>query len=172
MISENQMRSYYEDIAPRLTSFLVSNSCPYDQACDLVQETFIRIWQRREELSEADSISGLAFCIAKNLRIDGFRKTKHEVLVDEYEDSTVPTTENTADVEQDEEYIRQCVTKALAELPEDYRVCYTMYNIAEIPIKEIAEQLSISESLVKVRIHRAKEKLAGLLAYLKDSISA
>ena len=38
-------------------------------------------------------------------------------------------------------------------------------------IKEIAKQLSISESLVKVRIHRAKEKLADSLSYLKNLVS-
>lgn len=91
MITEQQMHSYYEDIAPRLTSFLVANGTSYDQACDLVQETFIRIWQKRSELTQDDSISGLAFRIAKNLRIDDFRKAKREILVDEYEDSSVPT---------------------------------------------------------------------------------
>lgn len=170
MITEQQMHSYYEDIAPRLTSFLVANGTSYDQACDLVQETFIRIWQKRSELTQDDSISGLAFRIAKNLRIDDFRKAKREILVDEYEDSLVPTVENPAANERHDEYIRDSVTKALMQLPEDYRICYTLYNLGELSVKEISAQLNISESLVKVRIHRAKEKLSGILSYLKEDV--
>ena len=170
MITQKEMTSYYEDIAPRLTSFLLSNGCGYAQASDIVQESFIRLWKMRDQLTEDDSISGLVFRIAKNLRIDEFRKNQREVLVDEYEDSTVPTVEDNHDIEQDEKYLRDCIEKALAELPEDLRVCYTMFNIGQISIKDISTSLDISESLVKVRIHRAKEKLKVSLAYLKESL--
>ena len=58
----------------------------------------------------------------------------------------------------------------LAELPEELRMCYTMFNIGQMSIKDISLSLNISESLVKVRIHRAKEKLKVSLAYLKESL--
>ncbi len=170
MISSHEMTAYYERIAPRLTSFLLSNGCGYDQACDIVQESFIRLWKMRDKLTDQDSISGMVFRIAKNLRIDDYRKASKEVLVDEYDDSTVPTVENEEDDEEDRRYLRECIDKALAQLPEDLRLCYTMFNLGELSIKQISEALGISESLVKVRIHRAKEKLRILLADLKESI--
>jgi RNA polymerase sigma-70 factor (ECF subfamily) len=170
MITQKEMTSYYEDIAPKLTSFLLANGCGYDQASDIVQETFVRLWKMRDQLTEEDSVSGLVFRIAKNLRIDAFRKNKREVLVDEYEDSTVPTVEDNLDSDQDEQYIRNCIVKALGELPEDLRVCYTMFNLGQMSIKDISASLNISESLVKVRIHRAKEKLKVSLAYLKENL--
>ena len=78
---------------------------------------------------------------------------------------------NPTEEEEYLEYIRNCLKKALDELPEELRECYTLFNIGEMSIKEIAKQLSISESLVKVRIHRAKEKLADSLSYLKNLVS-
>ncbi len=170
MLTQSDMTSHYETIGPRLMSYLLANGCAYDQASDILQESFIRLWKMRETLSDDDSISGLIFRIAKNLRIDDFRRNKHEVLVDEYDDSTVPTVENEEDNSSEEMYLRECINKALQELPEDLRVCYTMFNLGEMSIKDISSNLGISESLVKVRIHRAKEKLKVALEYLKDRL--
>ena len=68
----------------------------------------------------------------------------------------------------DTQYLRSCIDKALNSLNKDLRTCYTLYNVGEMPIKDIAELLGISESLVKVRIHRAKLFLAEKLQYLRD----
>ena len=169
MINEKEMQAYYQEIAPRLTNYLVSDGTNYEQACDIVQESFIRIWQHRDKLSDKDSISGLVFRIAKNIRIDNFRKYRKEVLVDEYEDSVVPTVEESHENSSaDTQYLRSCIDKALNSLNKDLRTCYTLYNVGEMPIKDIAELLGISESLVKVRIHRAKLFLAEKLQYLRD----
>src|SRR5574344_715127 len=133
MITEKQMQDLYNQIAPRLTNYLIANGENYEYACDLVQETFLRIWQRREDFAvEKDSISGIAFQTAKNLRIDAFRKNR------------------------------------LMSITEDLRVCYTMSKVGELSIKEIASELGINESLVKVRIYRAKELLAPMLMELKN----
>ena len=142
---------------------------PYEQACDIVQESFIRVWQHRDKLTAEDSISGLVFRIAKNIKIDNFRKYRKEVLVEEYEDSVVPAVEdNQENSPEDTQYLRSCINKALDSLNKDLRTCYTLYNVGEMPIKDIAEMLGISESLVKVRIHRAKLFLAEKLQYLRD----
>lgn len=170
MLTDKQIRKYYDELAPKVVNYLVANSCPYDLACDIVQESFIRLWNRRDTLSENDSISGLVFQIARNLRIDDYRKKKHEVLVDDFFDEDPKTTQSVEDTYEDNtEYLRKCLEKALDEIPDDLRTCYTLFNLGELSIKEIAEQLGINESLVKVRIHRAKEKLAKSLAYLKDT---
>ena len=169
MINEKEMQGYYQEIAPRLTNYLVADGTSYEQACDIVQESFITVWQHRDKLTENDSISGLVFRIAKNIRIDNFRKYRKEVLVDEYEDSMVPAVEDSHESDaSDTKYLRSCIDRALNSLNKDLRTCYTLYNVGEMPIKDIAELLGISESLVKVRIHRAKLFLAEKLQYLRD----
>ena len=169
VFDEKEMQAYYQEIAPRLTNYLVSDGTPYEQACDIVQESFIRVWQHRDKLTAEDSISGLVFRIAKNIKIDNFRKYRKEVLVEEYEDSVVPAVEdNQENSPEDTQYLRSCINKALDSLNKDLRTCYTLYNVGEMPIKDIAEMLGISESLVKVRIHRAKLFLAEKLQYLRD----
>ena len=59
------------------------------------------------------------------------------------------------------------IEKALAQIPPLLREAYTLFQIGELSIREIAHETGVSENLVKVRIHRAKEKLQPLLADLR-----
>lgn len=160
------IESLYNEIAPKLTNYLIANGSSYAAACDIVQETFLRIWKMRETLvDETDQISGLAYTIARNLRTDGFRKAKHEVLQDEIKDEDAGSVGPAASP-SDNAYLRNRLVKALAELPPLLREAYTLFQIQELSIREIARRTNASESSVKVRIFRAKEKLQKSLADL------
>ncbi len=156
----------YNTIAPRLTNYLVANGSSHAEACDLVQETFLRIWKMRDSIVDAeDQVSGLAYTIARNLRTDHFRKARREVLQDEIKDADAGTT-GPAAVPSDADYLRQCLVAALAELPPLLREAFTLFQIQELSIREIAQRTNASESSVKVRIFRAKEKLRKVLSDL------
>lgn len=165
----------YEDIAPKLTNFLVAGGCDYPSACDIVQETFLRMWKRRDELVEDPAqVSGFAYTIAKNLRNDIYRKTKREVLQADILDSdddanmSVPRGATPAEVaspnlSSDKEYLRKRLDAAFAQLPPLLREAYLLFQVYELPIREIAHRTNQTEANVKVRIFRAKEKLKPLL---------
>lgn len=156
----------YNTIAPRLTNYLVANGVSYASACDIVQETFVRIWKRRDELVDDESqISGLAYTIARNLRTDQYRKASHESLQEEITDEDAGTVQPAASP-SDRDYMRKRVIEALAQLPPLLREAYTLFQFQELSIREIAVRTNASESSVKVRIFRAKEKLRPLLADL------
>ena len=67
----------------------------------------------------------------------------------------------------DAEYLRSRLTAAFAKLPPILREAYTLFQIGEMSIRDIANQTGVSENLVKVRIFRAKEKLREILADLR-----
>ena len=67
----------------------------------------------------------------------------------------------------DVSHLRNRLTQAFAQLPPTLREAYTLFQIGELSIHEIAHETGVSESLVKVRIHRAKQKLQPLLADLR-----
>ena len=85
MITEQQMKDLYEEIAPRVTNYLVANGETYETAKDLVQDTFIKLWSKRDQFSTEDNIKAMAFTIAKNLRIDRFRREKFMVEQEEFD---------------------------------------------------------------------------------------
>lgn len=161
------IEAHYNAIAPKLTNYLVANGVGYAQSCDIVQETFLRIWKMRETVvDDPEQISGLAYTIARNLRTDNYRKSSRETLQEEIKDEDAGTVGPAASP-SDAAYIRGRIVKALSELPPLLREAYTMFQIQEMSIRQIAQLTHASESSVKVRIFRAKEKLQILLKDLK-----
>ena len=181
----------YRTIAPRLTNWLVASGSSYHEACDLVQSTFLKIWKMRDDLHDDESeVSGLAFTIARNLRKNLARDNARLTFVGEIRDEdegesgieydSHDATGNTEsgsslrvsmpqceDAPSDTEYLRKRLKEAFAKLPPILREAYTLFQIGEMSIRDIANQTGVSENLVKVRIFRAKEKLKEILSDLR-----
>jgi len=163
------VEEHYKVLAPRLTNWLVASGSSYAEACDIVQDTFVKIWNMRNDLQEDDNaVSGLVFTIARNIRKNLVRAEKHLVLQDEIgEDEAGATPETNLTPDDERDYLRRKLVEAFAKLPPILRDAYTLFQVAEMPISEIAVQTGVSENLVKVRIFRAKEKLKELLANVR-----
>ena len=163
------IEQHYEILAPRLTNWLVATGTPYSTACDLVQETFVKLWKMRDDLRDNDAaVSGLVFTIARNLRKNLVRDDRRMVFVEEVGEDEAGTTSGTPPTASDDiAFLRKRLQEAFAELPPLLREAYTLFQIGELSIREIAHETGVSENLVKVRIHRAKEKLKVLLADLR-----
>ena len=162
------VEDYYRALAPKLTNWLVATGSPYHDACDLVQRTFLKLWEMRDDLRDDDSaVSGLVFTIAKNLRKNAWRDGARLTYVDEIHEDAAGAVQPPESSPSDAEYIRGRIEKALAQIPPLLREAYTLFQIGELSIREIAHETGVSENLVKVRIHRAKEKLQPLLADLR-----
>ncbi len=178
------IEALYRDIAPRLTNWLVSTGSSYHEACDLVQSVFLKIWKMKDDLRGDDSaVSGLAFTIARNLRKNLARDNSRLAFVGEIRDADdsgdtvvkgdgeslgINMAAQTGDsFTSDAEYLRRRLSAAFAKLPPILCEAYTLFQIAEMSIREIAAQTGVSENLVKVRIYRAKLKLREILSDLQ-----
>lgn len=163
------IEEHYQTLAPRLTNWLVATGSSYSAACDLVQETFIKLWKMRDDLRDNDAaVSGLVFTIARNLRKNEARDNRRLVFQEEIREEDAGTTSETPPTTSDDiKFLRGRLQQAFAELPPLLREAYTLFQIGELSIREIAHETGVSENLVKVRIHRAKEKLKVLLADLR-----
>ena len=183
----------YKEIAPKLTNWLVASGSQYHEACDLVQSTFLKIWNMRNDLRDDESaVSGLAFTIARNLRKNLARDNARLTFVGEIRDAddddggeggaaeaqgggSLAVNLGAADSRSDDargdaEYLRKRLKEAFAKLPPILRDAYTMFQIGEMSIRDIANQTGVSENLVKVRIFRAKEKLREILSDLSVTL--
>lgn len=161
-----EIESLYLKLAPKVTNYLVANSTEYAVACDIVQETFLRIWKMRDELDGNESaVTGLVFTIARNLRTDRFRRDKRITYREKIEDHEL-VAEAPASTQDDDEYLRRRLTEALSRIPPLLREAFVLFQISELSVRDISLQLGIGESLVKVRIFRAKQKLKAALSNL------
>ncbi len=167
------VEEHYKVLAPKLTNWLVATGSSYNDACDLVQDVFTKLWKMRDDLRDNDSaVSGLVFTMARNLRKNRARDDKRLTFVEEITDDTMAggagvANTATAPLPSDAAYLRRRLTEAFAKLPPILSEAYTLFQIGELSIREIAHETGVSENLVKVRIFRAKEKLREILADLK-----
>ncbi len=159
------IEEHYKAIAPKLTSYLVGAGMDYHAACDIVQETFLRLWKKRDELLEDPAqVSGYVYTIARHLRADRLRKQARETLQEEIMDEDVGAVMPPDSSPSDARYLRHRLNDALAQLPPLVREAFALFQISELSVREIARITGASETLAKVREHRAKMKLRELLA--------
>ncbi|MGD9948312.1 MAG: RNA polymerase sigma factor [Desulfobulbus sp.] len=150
-------RQFYTANKEKLFGYLVRKSGNVTLASDLVQESFTRYLEqyRHRELSLA-----LLFTIGRNLLYDQMRKHRW----------TVEITESSVAGHGDEEqkYIQredsQLVLDALRQLDEEDRDILALIVSSGMTYREIGEIYGCNEGTVKVRVHRARQKLRRLLA--------
>jgi RNA polymerase sigma-70 factor (ECF subfamily) len=165
-MEKSEMESLYGKLAPKVTNYLVANGTPYAAACDIVQETFLKLWNMRDDLDGDESrISGLVHTMARNLRTDKFRRDKFLTYREQIEEHEL-VTDGEVSVAGDRYYLKRRLKAALDDLPPLLREAFVLFQLSELPVREIAFQLGITESLVKVRIFRARQKLKTALSDL------
>ena len=142
---------YSRDIY-RFALYLCGN---HAEAEDITSETFVRAWNATGEIRAVTAKSYL-FAIARNCYLERLRRGARQTQLDE----TMPdsTANPYADAERRIELNR--VLGALQQLPEVDRTVLLLRVQEEWSYQEIADAVQISLSAVKVKIHRARLKLA------------
>ncbi len=168
------IEEHYRVLAPKLTNWLVATGSHYAEACDLVQNTFLKVWKMKDDLRDDNAaVSGLVFTIARNLRKNLARDESRLTFVEEIREEdagTVGPSELPSEVRAQRAELRTRLVAAFAKLPPILREAYTLFQIGELSIRDIAAQMGTTENLVKVRIFRAKEKLREILADLRVTL--
>ena len=128
------------------------------EAEDIVQDTMIRVWNKRDEWSQFDSIEAYCFTVARNLAIDRSQKAEsHNVELtpetQEMPDALTPEKQ----FEQDEQL--RLVHRLMSELPEKQRTIMQLRDIEGKSYKEIAEIMQLTEEQVKVNLFRARQRI-------------
>ena len=133
-------------------------------ADDLIQETFVRIQKNLKGVRDHSKISSWIFRIAHNLCHDHFRQSKRSTLGQrKIQKEIVTLREAVVQKELEQQQMGECVQDKMDLLPPDYRTVLILSDIMAFNQKEIAEILDISVSNVKVRIHRARNKMRAIL---------
>ena len=128
------------------------------EAEDVVQDTMIKVWNKREDWEEIDSMEAFCLTIARNLAIDRSQKAEAQnvELIPETQQLTDAATPDRK-LERDEQL--GLVKKLMDELPEKQRSIMLLRDVEEKSYKEIAEILQLTEEQVKVNLFRARQKI-------------
>ena len=131
-----------------------------DAANDLLQETFLKVWQNLDKFRQKSMISTWIYRIAVNTCLTYLRSEKRQAK-DELTEDIIDTR-----VEEFSEKNEQVALlyKSISKLEENDRLIITMV-LDELPYHEIADISGISEGNLRVKIHRIKQKLTELYNY-------
>jgi RNA polymerase sigma factor (sigma-70 family) len=128
-------------------------------ANDLLQETFLKVWQNLDKFRNQSMISTWIYRIAVNTCLTYLKKEKRQAK-DELTPNMIESTEESLDDKEKQEQIKTLYT-CISKLDENERIIITLV-MDEIPYPEIAEISGISEGNLRVKIHRIKHKLTEL----------
>lgn len=128
------------------------------EAEDVVQETLIRVWNKRDEWEQLESVEAYCLTVARNLAIDrSERKDARTVALP-------PDAEEAADTATPHEQLvrkerLQLLRHLIRQLPEKQRQIVMLRDVEGKSYKEIAMLLDVTEEQVKVNLFRARKKI-------------
>lgn len=140
------------------------------EAEDMLQEAFVDAFQNLHRYHREVAFGAWL----KRLTINRCLKTleKRKLLtesLDDYQTEQIAGSEHqktSFDSEEEERYSMEMIRKAIAALPDGYRVVFSLYAVEGYDHEEIAQIMNISESTSKSQYHRAKIKVRSLLEAL------
>ena len=130
------------------------------EAEDVVQETLIKVWNRRERWDEIESIEAFCLTICRNISLDKMKKAENQnqSLNDEHDAPDRSYASNPGEQAEQRDKIR-LIRRLINTLPEKQRSVMQLRDFEGKSYKEIAEILAISEEQVKVNIFRARQTI-------------
>ena len=151
----------FERYTRRLVRFL-SNMVGSAQAADIAQVTFLKVHENRHRYRAGATVAAWIFTIARNTALDHLRSAPKRREVYGLE------TEHAADTPKRDRLRDDQVRAAIGALPDDQQQVILLHWYAGLTFEEIAKVVGASGTAVRVRAHRAYEKLRGALSALKD----
>ena len=139
--------------------FILKNIKDRDTAQDIVQESYVRMWERVKEVSY-DKARAYLFTTAYHTMIDHIRKNQRLSSMD---DSYTETRDETPGTYND---LKEVINEAVAKLPEIQRSVIMLRDYEGYSYEEIGEILKLNESQVKVYIFRARTFLKQYIGSL------
>ncbi len=149
----------YSDKIYGLSVGLLENEA---EAEGIVQETFLRFFERLDQFEGRSKISTWLYRVSYNASIDLLRQRKPHMSVGLVDDDTLPMPAVFVDWSQwperllSEDEVTAELDKAISALPEKYRAIFILREIEGLSTRETAQVTDLSVSAVKVRLHRAR----------------
>ncbi|MBR5747412.1 MAG: RNA polymerase sigma factor [Prevotella sp.] len=130
------------------------------EAEDVVQETMIKVWNRRDRWSEIESIEAFCLTICRNISLDKMKKAENQnqSLNEGHDAPDFSYASNPEEQAMQRDRI-QLIRQLIDHLPEKQRSCMQLRDFEGKSYKEIAQVLGISEEQVKINIFRARQTI-------------
>ena len=153
--------SFRNDILPlkdKLFRLALRITLDRAEAEDVVQDTMIRVWNKRDEWQQFESVEAYCLIVAKNLAIDRSQKKDAQNVELTPEMAEEADTSGPYDRLVNKERMK-IIHRLIDELPEKQRLIMQLRDIEGESYKDIAKVLQLTEEQVKVNLFRARQKV-------------
>ncbi len=148
----------YKDLSPKMYAVSLRYTQQDQDAQDVLQEAFIRIYKNLSKFRFSGSFEGWCRRIVTNTAIEAIRKKGRSK-----ETSTEVLPDQPVDAKSFERLKMEDLMRLVRSLPDGYRSVFNLYVIDGYPHKEIAEMLGISESTSKTQLYKARLTLQRMI---------
>ncbi len=155
--TQKEFKQLFENNYESLRDYIYYKSGNIEQAEDIAQEAFLKLWEKRKELKQETILSYL-FRIAHNIFLN---QVKREQVVFNFQNQSTDDyiERSSPEFELELKEFDQILQKALASIPEKHRVVFLLNRIDGLKYKEIAERLDLTTKAVEKRMQKAMEIL-------------
>jgi len=129
------------------------------EAEDIVQDTLIKVWNRRDSWDEIDSIEAFSMTVCRNLALDVIKKKERQNASLDDMPFERPDSKHDPLTELVHKDNLDRIRRVMDQLPEVQRTCMQLRDFEGLSYKEIATTLDIPEGQVKINIFRARQEV-------------
>lgn len=125
---------------------------------DILQDTFLKIWEQRQALQPVLNFEAYLFRISRNQIFNEFKKSTHQAAFEQF------TLQNVSDNRQTEWDVvannyQEVLQSALDQLPPQRKQIFQLSRLDGLSHEEIAQQLNLSKNTIKVQINKALKSI-------------
>ncbi|MFH2035188.1 MAG: sigma-70 family RNA polymerase sigma factor [Candidatus Zixiibacteriota bacterium] len=154
MVAFNELVDKYKKRLMNVIMRMISSEV---EAEDIVQETFVRVFQHRQSFDFNHCLSTWIYTIALNLARNELRKRKRFKFMDIFD---MQGKEGEFAVEMKlPNGLPKAIEGAMESLPEKYKMAFILRDVQELPYEEVAKIMNIPLGTVKSRVNRARSML-------------
>jgi RNA polymerase sigma-70 factor (ECF subfamily) len=158
-----EFRKLYETVFPILFRVAYRITGSEEAAEDMCQEALFRLYEKNMVFPNPEEAKYWLIRVVKNASLNYAKRKDRERKAYQRAFREVTQTQETGEDALLKQETTAEVKEALEKLPENLRMVLILKEYGELNYKEIGRALGISEGNVKVRVFRARERLAGLL---------
>ena len=159
-MTEREYNECVNTYADNVYRFIVKNLRHEEDARDVVQTAFEKMWRNRDEV-DATRAKSYLFTVAYHQMIDHIRKVKRIALKEEF-------SEGMKIQDRPVNNIKKVLEEALSRLSETQRSLVLLKDYEGYSYEEIGQITALSESQVKVYLHRARVQLKEYLVKIEN----
>ncbi|WP_369394846.1 SigE family RNA polymerase sigma factor [Streptomyces sp. CG1] len=154
-MTEDEFDAFYAAAFPRLTGQLYAFTGDHGEAQDVVQEAFVRAWDRRRDFLADGAPEAWIRTVAMRLAVSRWRRARRWLeLV-----RRTPPPESTPGPESQHAHFADLVA-ALRRLPEAQRMAVVLHHLCDLSVEQVASETGVPVGTVKARLSRGRAALA------------